>query len=76
MGQEVQKIFDTYWTLAAAAAVPSSWPTSLDTTYNSQNPIGVDLNGTSAALCLSVSPPRFEPNGWTDDECRLSVCVV
>uniref|UniRef100_A0A8C5WEA0 5'-3' exonuclease PLD3 n=1 Tax=Leptobrachium leishanense TaxID=445787 RepID=A0A8C5WEA0_9ANUR len=68
LAQDLQKIFDVYWTLGSPnATIPSPWPANYSTLYNKETPMEVTLNNTASNVYLSSSPPPLSPAGRTDD---------
>lgn len=68
MVQDLQKLFEAYWSLGApGATVPSPWPSNYSTTYNKDTPLEVELNGTSSDVYLSSAPPALCAEGRTKD---------
>ncbi|KAM4696663.1 5'-3' exonuclease PLD3 [Rhinophrynus dorsalis] len=68
LAQDLQKIFEVYWTLGVPnATIPPSWPTNYSTPYNKDTPMEVTLNGTASRVYLSSSPPPLSAQGRTDD---------
>lgn len=75
LAQDLEKIFDVYWTLGSAnATIPTPWPANFSTAYNKETPMEVALNNTASNVYLSSSPPPLSPAGRTDDiESILSI---
>ena len=56
VASDLAKIFDVYWYLGVPhTAVPPSWPSKYDTSFNKDSPMTVLLNATKSSVYLSVS---------------------
>lgn len=68
LAQDLEKIFDVYWTLGEPnATIPCPWPDKFSTAYNKDTPMEVMLNNTPSLVYLSSSPPPLSPKGRTED---------
>lgn len=68
MVQDLQKLFEAYWSLGApGATIPSPWPSNYSTTYNKETPLEVAMNGTDSDVYLSSAPPALCAEGRTQD---------
>ncbi|XP_068106908.1 5'-3' exonuclease PLD3 [Hyperolius riggenbachi] len=68
LAQDLEKIFDAYWTLGVPnATVPSPWPDSFSTIYNKESPMEITVNNTPSHIYLSSAPPPLSAKGRTDD---------
>ncbi|MEE6491207.1 hypothetical protein FKM82_016129 [Ascaphus truei] len=68
LAQDLDKVFEAYWSLGLPdAAVPSPWPDNYSTTYNKDTPLEVTLNSTASHVYLSSSPPPLSAKGRTGD---------
>ncbi|XP_045769348.1 5'-3' exonuclease PLD3-like isoform X1 [Maniola jurtina] len=64
LATDLGKIFDVYWSLGAADAVPASWPAELGTDIDMEHP----LNLSSYGAYITSSPPPLSPAGRTADD--------
>ncbi|KAG8448764.1 hypothetical protein GDO86_015720 [Hymenochirus boettgeri] len=68
LAQDLDKIFESYWTVGLPnATIPSPWPVNFSTPYNKDTPMQIKLNGTESQVYLSSSPPPLSGEGRTDD---------
>lgn len=67
LANQVNKNFEVMWLVAGTESVPASWPSSVETWYNADNPLHIQLNGTWTTTYLSMAPPRLTPPGWEHD---------
>ncbi|XP_023021038.2 5'-3' exonuclease PLD3 isoform X1 [Leptinotarsa decemlineata] len=68
LANDVQKIFEVYWTLGVEGAkIPSVWPANLSTAYNAKTPMDLLSNNEIFHLFFSSAPPMFNPTGRTND---------
>ncbi|XP_067136558.1 5'-3' exonuclease PLD3-like isoform X2 [Centruroides vittatus] len=64
LAEDLQKIFQLYWTLAGPdVKIPSDWPSSLETTINKEVPLSVNINDTFTQIYFSNSPNILCPKG-------------
>ncbi|XP_058793368.1 5'-3' exonuclease PLD3-like isoform X2 [Phymastichus coffea] len=75
MANDLAKIFDVYWTLGEIGKVPKSWPKSLSTKINAENPMVFTLDGNKYKSFFGSSPPPFSPDGRTHDIDALLHCI-
>ncbi|XP_024936685.1 phospholipase D3 isoform X2 [Cephus cinctus] len=75
LAEDLGKIFDVYWMLGKDGKVPSSWPESLRTKINMDNPMNFTLNGNKYRSFIASSPPPFSPIGRTNDLDAILHCV-
>uniref|UniRef100_A0A8D0HPY0 5'-3' exonuclease PLD3 n=1 Tax=Sphenodon punctatus TaxID=8508 RepID=A0A8D0HPY0_SPHPU len=75
LAQDLGKMFEAYWVLGVPdASIPSPWPANFSTTFNSETPLELKLNGTDAGVYLSSAPPALCADGRTKDlQALLSV---
>lgn len=68
LAEDIGKIFDAYWYLAAPdSQIPAQWPAQYNTMYNMSSPMMVSFNGTKYNTFLSSSPPPICPSGRSQD---------
>ncbi|XP_018571757.1 phospholipase D3 isoform X2 [Anoplophora glabripennis] len=68
LAEDVQKIFEVYWTLGAdGAKIPSNWPAIFSTKFNMNTPMDLIYDNETFHTYFSSSPPSFSPVGRTDD---------
>lgn len=68
LAQDLEKIFDVYWTLGTPnATIPSPWPDKFSTNYNKDTPMEMTVNNTQTLVYLSSSPPPLSAKGRTED---------
>ncbi|CAI9557573.1 unnamed protein product [Staurois parvus] len=68
LAQDLEKIFDAYWTLGTSnATIPSPWPDKFSTIYNKDTPMEMIVNNTQTLVYLSSSPPQLSAKGRTED---------
>ncbi|XP_072287901.1 5'-3' exonuclease PLD3 [Pyxicephalus adspersus] len=68
LAQDLEKIFDVYWTLGIPnATIPSPWPDKFSTIYNKDTPMEMNVNSTESLVYLSSSPPPLSAKGRTGD---------
>ncbi|XP_018420566.1 PREDICTED: phospholipase D3 [Nanorana parkeri] len=68
LAQDLEKIFDAYWTLGNPnATIPSPWPDNFSTIYNKDTPMEMTVNNTQSLVYLSSSPPPLSAKGRTED---------
>ncbi|CAI9560560.1 unnamed protein product, partial [Staurois parvus] len=68
LAQDLEKIFDAYWTLGIPnATIPFPWPDKFSTIYNKDTPMEMTVNNTRTLLYLSSSPPPLSAKGRTED---------
>ncbi|EDW80265.1 uncharacterized protein Dwil_GK21113 [Drosophila willistoni] len=69
LAADVSKIFEAYWVLGSEQPdqLPS-WSRNLDTIYNIDSPMNVQLNGNiSMQAFISAAPPSLAPKSRTSD---------
>lgn len=54
VAEDLGKIFDIYWIAGNSSTLPSKWPDTVSTIYNSKNPLQVNLNNQNTLLYISV----------------------
>lgn len=67
LAEDLGKIFEAYWYLNQTKTIPAHWPNKYSTLYNKDTPMQLSLNGTSASVYLSSSPPSLCAEGRTPD---------
>ncbi|XP_076313931.1 5'-3' exonuclease PLD3-like isoform X3 [Tachypleus tridentatus] len=68
LATDIAKIFEVYWMLGKKGSkIPPTWPISLHTDINAENPLAVKIGNTQMDAYLSSSPPQFCPDGRTSD---------
>lgn len=75
MANDLAKIFDVYWTVGQDNKIPTSWPNTLATKTNINNPMTFTLDGNKYRSFFGSSPPPFSPEGRTDDIDGLLHCI-
>ncbi|CAA9994607.1 unnamed protein product [Nesidiocoris tenuis] len=66
--EDYAKIFDAYWEVALPdALIPPKWPSDLETVFNENHPMTVNVNGSDVSVYLSSSPPQMCPEGRDTD---------
>ncbi|XP_052740919.1 5'-3' exonuclease PLD3 isoform X3 [Bicyclus anynana] len=64
LATDLAKIFDVYWSLGAADALPATWPPELSTDIDMEHP----ANLSSYGAYITSSPPPLSPAGRTNDD--------
>lgn len=59
LANDMGKLFDIYWYMAAADSIPKPWPKQYDTQINSKTPMELSLNDNKYDVYISSSPPPF-----------------
>ncbi|KAI1286230.1 5'-3' exonuclease PLD3 [Halotydeus destructor] len=67
LATDLAKIFEVYWYVGQSQTVPDTWPRSLATMVNAENPLPVTLGERSSAIYLSSSPLALNTDGRTND---------
>ena len=69
LGEDLGKIFDTYWRLDQIKKLPSKWPNILSTAINitTPQPIYNPLDDTFYNVFIGSSPPQLNSQGRSDD---------
>lgn len=67
LANDMGKLFDVYWYMAAADSIPKPWPKQYSTNINSITPLKLGLNDTKYDIYISSSPPPFCAVGRTVD---------
>ncbi|XP_053648961.1 5'-3' exonuclease PLD3 isoform X2 [Cherax quadricarinatus] len=68
LASDMSKIFEVYWQLGKKGAdIPPVWPKPLQTIFNIENQLAVNLSGFTINTYLSSSPPPFCPKGRSND---------
>ncbi|CAL8099885.1 unnamed protein product [Calicophoron daubneyi] len=62
---DVDKIHATY--VLVADGIPKRWPRELETEYNQNNPMRLEINGIPSRAFFSSSPPHLNPPGRAND---------
>ncbi|XP_012270908.1 phospholipase D3 isoform X2 [Orussus abietinus] len=75
LATDLAKIFDVYWKLGEDGKVPSSWPESLGTKINMDNPMNLTLEDNKYRSFIASSPPPFSPEGRTNDLDAILHCI-
>ncbi|XP_013141690.1 PREDICTED: phospholipase D3-like isoform X2 [Papilio polytes] len=74
MATDLGKIFDVYWQLGVADAVPATWPPALATDINMQRPANISDGQRSYGAYITSSPPPLSPAGRSaDDDAIVSI---
>ncbi|CAH2261660.1 5'-3' exonuclease PLD3-like isoform X2 [Pararge aegeria] len=64
LATDLGKIFDVYWSLGVADAVPATWPPELGTDIDMDHP----ANLSSYGAYITSSPPQLSTAGRTNDD--------
>ncbi|XP_053133912.1 5'-3' exonuclease PLD3-like isoform X2 [Hemicordylus capensis] len=68
LARDLRRVFAIYRLLGEpGASIPAQWPASLAAESSREQPLKLQLNGTSAELYLSSSPPALSSQGRTAD---------
>ncbi|XP_056630721.1 5'-3' exonuclease PLD3-like isoform X1 [Diorhabda sublineata] len=77
LANDVQKIFEVYWTLGADnAKIPPQWPSNLSTQYNNDTPFNLMYDNETFQTYFTSSPLPFNPSGRTNDIDALTHVVL
>ena len=53
--QDANKLFEVYWYLGnPGTPIPDPWPSHMDTEYNKETPMEIELNNTASSVYMSV----------------------
>ncbi|XP_012223859.1 5'-3' exonuclease PLD3-like [Linepithema humile] len=75
LANDYAKIFDVYWKLGEDGKVPSTWPDSLSTKINIDNPMNFTYMDNKYKLFIASSPPPFSPKGRSNDLDAILHCI-
>lgn len=67
LGEDLRKIFDVYWYLSGKSVMPNSLPAELDTEYNLQKPLSIELNQVLSTVYMTSSPFKMNTAHRTND---------
>ncbi|KAL0973683.1 hypothetical protein UPYG_G00209520 [Umbra pygmaea] len=69
LAQDASRIFGVYWNIGAQknGSLPPFWPARYTALSSSEHPLNLKLNGVSARVYLSSSPPQISAYGRSDD---------
>ncbi|KAL0100167.1 hypothetical protein PUN28_019537 [Cardiocondyla obscurior] len=76
LANDYAKIFDVYWKLSEDGKVPATWPASLSTKININNPINFTYMDNKYKLFIASSPPPFSPKGRSSDLDAIVHCIA
>ncbi|EFN84877.1 Phospholipase D3 [Harpegnathos saltator] len=76
LANDYAKIFDVYWKLGQDGKVPSTWPDSLSTKINLDNPMNFTYMDNKYRLFVASSPPAFSPRGRSYDLDAILHCIA
>ncbi|EZA57925.1 Phospholipase D3 [Ooceraea biroi] len=76
LAKDYAKIFDVYWKLGEDGKVPSTWPDSLSTKINIDNPMNFTYMDNKYKLFIASSPPPFSPKGRSNDLDAILHCIA
>ncbi|XP_077255467.1 5'-3' exonuclease PLD3 isoform X2 [Temnothorax americanus] len=76
LANDYAKIFDVYWKLGEDGKVPSTWPDSLSTKINIDNPMNFTYKDNKYKLFIASSPPPFSPKGRSSDLDAIVHCIT
>ncbi|XP_014480692.1 PREDICTED: phospholipase D3-like [Dinoponera quadriceps] len=76
LANDYAKIFDVYWKLGQDGKVPSTWPDSLSTKINIDNPMNFTYMDNKYKLFIASSPPPFSPRGRSNDLDAILHCIA
>ncbi|XP_011638332.1 phospholipase D3-like isoform X1 [Pogonomyrmex barbatus] len=76
LANDYAKIFDVYWKLSEDGKVPSTWPDSLSTKININNPLNFTYMDNKYKLFIASSPPPFSPKGRSNDLDAIVHCIA
>lgn len=76
LANDYAKIFDVYWKLGEDGKVPSTWPDSLSTKINIDNPMNFTYMENKYKLFIASSPPPFSPKGRSNDLDAILHCIA
>ncbi|KAL0100165.1 hypothetical protein PUN28_019537 [Cardiocondyla obscurior] len=65
-----------YWKLSEDGKVPATWPASLSTKININNPINFTYMDNKYKLFIASSPPPFSPKGRSSDLDAIVHCIA
>ncbi|XP_041979993.1 5'-3' exonuclease PLD3-like isoform X2 [Aricia agestis] len=68
LAKDLGKIFDVYWQLGVADAVPAEWPAELSTDINMEHPVNISDGVSNFGAFITSSPPPLSPAGRTNDD--------
>ncbi|KAH0953755.1 hypothetical protein HN011_008467 [Eciton burchellii] len=76
LAKDYAKIFDVYWKLGEDGKVPSTWPDSLSTKINIDNPMNFTYMDNKYKLFIASSPQPFSPKGRSNDIDAILHCIA
>ncbi|CAL1688368.1 unnamed protein product [Lasius platythorax] len=76
LANDYAKIFDVYWKLGEDGKVPSTWPDSLSTKINIDNPMNFTYMENKYKMFIASSPPQFSPKGRSNDLDAILHCIA
>ncbi|GAB1866559.1 Phospholipase D3 [Camponotus japonicus] len=76
LANDYAKIFDVYWKLGEDGKVPSTWPDSLSTKINIDNPMNFTYMENKYKIFIASSPPPFSPKGRSNDLDAILHCIA
>ncbi|XP_072752667.1 5'-3' exonuclease PLD3 [Anoplolepis gracilipes] len=76
LANDYAKIFDVYWKLSEDGKVPSTWPDSLSTKINIDNPMNFTYMENKYKIFIASSPPPFSPKGRSNDLDAILHCIA
>nr|XP_050851450.1 5'-3' exonuclease PLD3-like isoform X4 [Vespula vulgaris] len=75
LATDYAKIFDIYWQLGKDGRIPPTWPDSVNTKINIDNPMNFSLMGNKYKTFIASSPPPFSPSGRSNDIDAILHCI-
>ncbi|KAI4504438.1 hypothetical protein M0802_000909 [Mischocyttarus mexicanus] len=75
LATDYAKIFDIYWQLGKDGRLPPTWPDSVNTKINIDNPMNFSLMGNKYKTYIASSPPPFSPTGRSNDIDAILHCI-
>ncbi|XP_057334123.1 5'-3' exonuclease PLD3-like isoform X1 [Microplitis mediator] len=76
LANDFAKIFEVYWQLGKEGRIPPSWPDSLKTKININNPINLTLDDSNKYKgFIASSPAPLSPIGRSNDIDAILYCI-
>ncbi|XP_043286812.1 5'-3' exonuclease PLD3-like isoform X2 [Venturia canescens] len=72
---DLAKIFEVYWQLGNEGRIPSTWPDTMATKINLDNPMNFTLDNNNYKSFVASSPPPLSPPGRTNDLDAIIHCI-
>ncbi|CAD6213375.1 GSCOCG00004039001-RA-CDS [Cotesia congregata] len=75
LANDFAKIFEVYWQLGKDGRVPASWPDSVSTKININNPVNLTMEGNNYRGFITSSPAPLSPKGRSNDIDGILHCI-